>query len=102
MAELFQKIKIGKIALEDAELELAKFNNELNLLKNTIARKQTYKDKKVLKSAESLLEGQKLICSGFMDNIFNRGDEFSTPKEVTLRSDTSVSELKKCLKMKKH
>ena len=98
MAELFQKIKFENIALEDVEPILIEFGHEFNSLKNTTARKQIYKDKKagVLKSAESLLKGQKLIYSGFMDNIFSRGDEFSAPKEVTPKSDTSdfgISEL---------
>ena len=89
MAELFQEIKFEKIALEDTKLKLAEFNHELNLLRNTTARKQIYKDKKgeVLKSAESLLKGQRLIYNGFMDNIFSRGEEFSTPKEVTPRDE---------------
>ena len=54
MAELFQKIKFVKIALEDAEPILIEFGRELDSLKNTIARKKTYIDKKaeVLKNAE--------------------------------------------------
>ena len=63
----------------------------MNSLKNTIACKQAYIDKKaeVLKNTESLFEGQKLIYSGFIRNIFSRGNEFSTPKEVTPRDEIS-------------
>ena len=88
MADLFQKKnKFEKITLGDAELKLVELNYQLNSLEHTIARKQTYKDKKakVLKNAKSLFEGQKLIYSGFIDKKFTIGDEFSTPKPVTPR-----------------
>ena len=88
MADLFpKKNKFEKITLGDAELKLVELNYQLNSLENTIARKQTYKDKKakVLKNAKSLFEGQKLIYSGFIDKTFTIGDEFSTPKPVTPR-----------------
>ena len=93
MVELFQKTKFEKIALEDVEPILIKFGHEMNSLKNTTARKQTYIDKKVevFKNAESSFEGQELIYSGFMDDIFSRNDEFSTQKEVM--SSDEISEL---------
>ena len=71
MTELFQKIKFEKVALEDVEPMLIRFGNELSSLENRPACKQTYIDKKaeVLENAELLFKGQKLIYSGFMDNL---------------------------------
>ena len=89
MAELFHKVKFENITLEDVEQILINFGHELNSLGNTPACRQTYIDKKtgVLKNEESLFKGQNLIYSGFVDNIFSRGDEFSTPKQVTPRDE---------------
>ena len=87
IADLFQRIKFKRINLEDAESKLVECNYQLNSLENSSARKQTYNDKKpeILKNAESLFEGQKLIYTGFIDNTFTIGDEFFTPKQVTPR-----------------
>ena len=44
------------------------------MLEKTAARKKSYKDKKAefFKNANLLFEGQKLIYSGFIDNIFGK------------------------------
>ena len=95
--ELFKEIKFEKITLEDAESKLVKFDHRLDLLENTVARKEVYKNKKaeVIKSAESLLRGQKLIYSGFVDNIFTIGDKFVSRKQVTLRDKIPDFEIRK-------
>ena len=69
----------------------------MNLLENTTTRKQTYVNKKaeVFKNAESLFEAQKLIYTGFMDNLFSRSDEFSTPKQETTRDKVPDFEIRK-------
>ena len=53
------------------------------MLKSIITCKSSYKEKKaqVLKNADLLLKGQKLIYSGFMDNIFDSSDIHTSGRE---------------------
>ena len=44
-----------------------------------------------------MLKSQKLIYSGFTDNIFSRGDEFSTPKQVTSKDEIPDFKLEEML-----
>ena len=74
MVDFYQIISTERITLEDAESRLVRFKNLLHLLEKTVARKKCYKEKKVevFKNAKLLFEGQNLIYSGFIDNIFGK------------------------------
>ena len=73
MTDFYQTLKNCPITFEEANSILMRINGLLDILSNTAAWKDISKEKKavVLKNGELLLEGLKLIYSGFVDGILD-------------------------------
>ena len=84
----YQRLKSCRITYEESKSRLMRFNGLLDMLANTAARKDIYKKNAVvLKSAELLLEGLRLIYSGFVNGILNHDNvnKFDTEESFSER-----------------
>ena len=61
MFDFYQRLRTGRITLREVNSKLIRFSGLLDMLKSTIARKKSYKEKKaeVLENADLLLKEQK-------------------------------------------
>ena len=71
MVDFYQRLRTGRITFRETKSKLIRFSGLLDMLKSIDACKKSYKEKntEVLKNADLLLTGQKLIYNGFMDGI---------------------------------